>query len=954
MNLQNLKVFSGSSNAAPTATPAPVLPDVSNTDLYTVIEAETSVSTALTEQATYNGKNGLKLTDMYTEAAYTLDVAQETVYNLNMVGAAWKDVNFDLYVDDTLVDYATMHFDNDRSGTTWAYQQEEVAQLHLDAGTHTLKFVFYCDTFYFDSIVLEDTNSMYYHLIHDFKDITTAEGAFDLLEKYGASANIDVNADTVNHVYAPMSFWNMVGKNYETAAEMLEAYNECIVDPTVIVKNASGQEVSAMPEGTAYVSVDCMNIPSEVTLIAAVYSGKQLVAVTAMTRENGLATAAFTELSAGCNLKVLAMTDLAEAAPYAKEVYGTPYREIYVATTGKSTNAGTKEAPVNNLANALKIVKTINADMTGDIIVNVAPGTYKSSVSIDIDSTMGGKNGHKVIIRAEDMNNKPVLSGGEDLTGKWSKVDGENYYVASTSTRETRALFVNGYQATLARSDEWYSGALMNPAEKKNDSHVTDGILLSLSGGNKDFPKGLDQQTEVQSSRMQIVFSLQWANHRFPLDRIEYSGSNAYIYTTYPYYNAFCIEGLHTSTITPGQGQKFYLENSLLLLDKPGEFYFDKEDRKMYYYPYAEENMATIETWCAVTDGMMNITGVGSNNKVTNLEFDGISFRYGGYDDFTVKGVAFNQTDEWRLGGETYYGQHLFPAQIVAKYADSLVFKNCEFGSMGSSAIILEEGVSNSQITGSYFHDIAGTGVVLGDYRDGNSAASGTERCKNIEIDNNIFRRTAQEFQGLTAISVYYVGNANIHHNDIKDTSYSGIVVGWGWGYDDPVDCGNHNISYNKIDNVMQTMGDGAHIYTLGNLRGTQINDNYVIDPGQIKAPGIYFDQGTGYTNVCDNVVTNAYDNSSEYWFFARQLVNINNCFAGYNHTDGRDPSKIYGTNGTSTKEVALKGNSYRVSTWSTAAQRIMAEAGLEDKTRLNEIDTYPTWRTMRMLDIPN
>ena len=444
------------------------------------------------------------------------------------------------------------------------------------------------------------------------------------------------------------------------------------------------------------------------------------------------------------------------------------------------------------------------------------------------------------------------------------------------------------------------------------------------------------------------------ANHRFPIDSVSYSGSYAYVNTTYPYYNAFCIEGLHTSTITPGQGQKFYLENSLLLLDKPGEFYFDKAARKMYYYPYANENMATADTWCAVTDGMMNITGVGSSNKVTNLEFDGISFRHSGYDDFTVKGAAFNQTDEWRLGGETYYGQHIFPGQIWVKFADSLVFKNCEFASMGASAIIMEEGVTNSQVTTSYFHDLAGTGIVLGDYRDGNSAPVGTERCKNIEVDNNIFRRVAQEFQGLTAISIYYVGNANVHHNDIKDVPYTGISVGWGWGYDDPLDCGNHNISYNKIDDVMQTMGDGAHIYTLGNLRGTQINDNYIIDPGEIKAPGIYFDQGTGYTSVSDNVVTNAYTTSSEYWFFARQLVNINNCFAGYNHTDGRDPSKIYGTNGTDTDDVALKGNKYRVTSWSTAAQRIMAEAGLEDKTRLNEIDTYPAWRTMRMLDIPN
>ena len=935
-----------------TATPAPVLPEVSNSSLYTVIEAENAISTSAAA-VTYNGKTALKLTNtVQTSATYTITTEQETVYNLNLVGAAWKDVSFNLSVDNTPAEYLTMSFDDDRSSTAWPYLQEEITSLHLGAGTHTLKFDFYCDTFYFDSIVLEDTNSMYYHLIHDFKNVTTSEGAYNLLKQYGKAANIDVDADTVNHIYAPMSFWKMVAKDFDNGEELLAAYTDCIADPTVAVKNSDGQEVGVLPAGLADISVNCVDIPADVSLIAGVYNGNKLIDIRALTREGDAATTAFANLSAGSTLKVLAFAGLDSATPYAKDVYGTVYREIYVATTGKSTNPGTQLEPVNNLANAMKIVKSINQDMTGDIIVNVAPGTYKSTVTINIDPTMGGKNGHKVIIRAADMTQKPVFSGGEDLTGKWKQVSGQNYWVATTTTRETRALFVNGYQATMARSDGWYAGVLMDPATPKNDSHVTDGIMVSFYG-NSDFPKGLDQQTATQQSRMQIVFSLAWANHRFPIDGISYDDNNAYVYTTYPYYNAFCIDGLHTDTITPGNGADFYLENSLLLLDQPGEFYFDKAARKMYYYPYAQEDMATVETWCAVTDGMVNISGVSSQNKVTNLEFDGISFRYGGWDDITVKGAAFNQTDEWRLGSETYYGQHIFPGQIWVKYADSLVFKNCEFASMGSSALIFEEGVSNSRITGSYFHDLAGTGVMLGDYRDGNSAPVNTERCKNITVDNNIFRRTAQEFQGLTPISVYYAGNVSILHNDIKDTPYTGISIGWGWGYDDPADCGNHNISYNKIDRVMQTMGDGGHIYTLGNLRGTQINDNYIIDPGQVLAPGIYFDQGTGYTTACDNVVTEAYTTSTDRWLFARKYVNINNCFVGYNHTDGRDPTSFYGSQGTSTSEVALNGNNYRVSSYSDTAQKIMAAAGPQDKTMLNSISAYPSWRTMRMMDIP-
>ena len=765
------------------------------------------------------------------------------------------------------------------------------------------------------------------------------------MREYGSDASIDLAADTANHIDASMSFWKMVGKDYASYEEMYADYKECVIDPVVTVKDANGCKVTALPEGTAYVILDCADIPESVSVISQVYSGSELIKQTQHSAPvNNLSTVKFTDLPAGCTLKIEVLSD------ELNNNQSGIYRELYVAPGGSASAAGTEAAPVNTLEAALNIVKGINASMTGDIIVNVAPGTYNISETIEIDSAMGGKNGYKVIVRAQDPDNKPVISGGEDLTGKWTKVDGQEYWVADTSATDTRTLYVNDYQATLARTSNQYQGSYIATTEetKEADHHTVDGLKVSKS----KFPQGLED-----ADRLAIVFNVGWANHRFPVESVSYDNQYANLYMTFPYYNEFCREenGL-TDTTAPTEDKSFYLENAMELLDEAGEFYFDAANQKMYYYPYANEDMTTVKTVCGVTDILVNIEG-SSKNKVNNLQFEGISFKYGAYDTPTEQGAGFDQADAMRLGSAVVagYGTHLFPAQIQVNYADAVVFTDCEFACLGSNGLAFIEGVSNSAVTGSYFHELSGTGVTIGSFNHGQAMNGMVERSKDISVDNNIFRRCAQEYMGLTAVSLYYASNVNVSHNDIKDLPYTAISIGWGWGYDDPEECGGHTINYNKIENVMQVLSDGSHIYTLGNLRGTQINDNYLIDPGDLKASAIYFDQGTGYTNAYDNVITEA-TGSSDKWLFARKDVGINNCFAGFNHSDGKAPDsysdfteQYYGI----ADGVTLKGNKIKVSSWSATANKIMAEAGVEDQARLNEIDTYPTWRTIPMMRAP-
>ncbi len=928
---------------APTPTPPSVNPDVSDRAMRTVYEGENYKSGSLSK-TTYNGASVATATSE-SSVTYTVTVPEDTIYNLYMKGAAWKDVSFDIALDGTVYYYETAHFQSDRN-STFSYNEECVATFPLSKGIHTIGFTFYCDTYYFDSFTLEDTYSKEYRILYGIKDIATSQGMYEALLSAGDYIYVDVAADTADLAYPEMAFWGMVGKDYSTPAELKALYESVLADelanPTVKIKNASNVSVSDLPAGKSTVTVDCADIPTNTSLVCAIYKGGKLVQIPQVQLSNSTSVSfSLTDVQAGSELKILAITDMEDLKPYTSS--GT-YMDFYVATTGKSTNAGTSpDAPLATLAQALTKVKSVNSQMTGDIIIHVAPGVYRSNVTIEIEPTMGGQNGYKVIIQGDDPDNRPVLSGGEPLTGKWSKVSGKNYWVATTSTRETRALYVNGYQAVLARSSNVYDGDYITPSSPKNEYHIADGLKVSLSS-YPNFPKDL-----VGETRLQMVYNLAWANQRFPIDSVTYDSNYAYINATYPYYNALLLSG-HTSTVQPTEGRDFYLENAMALLDEPGEFYFDKANRKMYYYPYTNEDMTTAETYCAITDGLLTIQGASSTNRVENVEFKNISFKHGAWDDATTYGAAFNQADELRRGTATGYSQHLMHTQIMVNFADGLVFDGCEFANLGSSAMYMVEGVTNSKVVNCDFHDISGGGISISNYLH-NSNYSGVGRCQNIEIGNNVFRRIAQEFMNLPAVAVYYADSVNVHHNDIKYLPYSGISIGWGWGYYEPDDTGNHTVSYNKIEEVCKVLDDGAQIYTLGDQKNMHLNDNYLIDPGNYRRGGVYFDEGTGYISMTDNVVQKAKD-SGDFWLFARKYVNLNDNYAAYNHTDGGDPRR-FATFPMDASGVEYGTNYINQTSWKTTAQRVMSEAGPADKDRVSRVDYYPSWRTLPMLNLP-
>ena len=110
-------------------------------------------------------------------------------------------------------------------------------------------------------------------------------------------------------------------------------------------------------------------------------------------------------------------------------VPGASCVNVYVDMNAVNGGEGSKAAPFNTIEAAQSYVRTINKDMTGDIVVNIKGGTYRIEDTILLTDEDSGSNGHYVIYQpygyGSGSYDDVVISGGKKVTG-WttSEIDG--------------------------------------------------------------------------------------------------------------------------------------------------------------------------------------------------------------------------------------------------------------------------------------------------------------------------------------------------------------------------------------------------------------------------------------------------------------------------------------------------------------------------------------------------
>ncbi len=590
------------------------------------------------------------------------------------------------------------------------------------------------------------------------------------------------------------------------------------------------------------------------------------------------------------------------------------YKEFFVSVDGSDENDGTFDAPFKTVAKAKDAVKSVSPDMTGDIIVNIMPGYYYTSETIKFDESDSGKNGHQIIWKGYNALEKPVIGGGKRITG-WEKQQNGIYKTTAPDFSDLRTLYIDGFIGKRAASKYCY--------KMTGFTDAYDGMILD----KRNFPKLLKPENA------ETVWELYWLVLHIPLKNAIYSQNDVQLLFDSEPWGRNNIKG-NKDTMASEKGM-FHIENDLSLLDEFGEWYFDKDTKEIYYFPFPEEDMETVQIYGSDLETLMTIQGDTNIDRIENVSFKNISFKHSDYISANTEGIIANQDNQF-VTSETGsdLGGNITPAQIQINNAKNINFTGCEFKNFGSGALSMINSVSECEVIGNIFSDLGGSSIIMGSFNHKNEMPDGIDRTMNIEFANNVIRRTSANVKGSCGVSVYYTSGINIVHNDIKETPYSGITMGWGWGAEDIVATGNHNISYNRVEDVMQITTDGGHIYTLGPLRDTNITGNYCIDSRDANG-GIYLDQGTAYVNVTNNVIRD-----TTLWFNARANAGLFKVTADNNYTDTKNEN-------IGPDAVVINTHFYSTDSIPDEAQSIINNAGLEKqyKNLLSGIER-PEWRT--------
>jgi len=399
-------------------------------------------------------------------------------------------------------------------------------------------------------------------------------------------------------------------------------------------------------------------------------------------------------------------------------------------------------------------------------------------------------------------------SRGRRITG-WKRT-GENLWGARIAANwDFRELWVNGQRGIRARSPLLKVAGLIaehrdrfkfHPGEFQHWKHLADVEVVA-------FHKWVDVRLPVASvDTTNCVVSFTRSFRRTPEDN--------------------------------GQPVRYYIENAFEFLDAPGEFYLDRQTATLYYQPRPGEDLSKAEVIAPVLTQLLEV------KDAKKLQCRGLTFSHCEWN------LPANEAGDWQAAIAV-------PAAIRAENIQQCRFDNCTVTHVGTYGIHLDHGCRDNRISRCEFSDLGGGGIKIGTTKIDDQPASGNEvaYCR-IHDGGKVFHQAIGVWIGQSYAN-------RLTHNSIHDFYYSGISIGWTWGYGASMAYSNV-VEFNEIHHIGKLsngdeplLSDMGGIYTLGKQPGTVIRNNLWHDIAAVRYGGwaIYFDEGSSGIVAENNLV---------------------------------------------------------------------------------------------------
>ncbi|MBN2601260.1 MAG: right-handed parallel beta-helix repeat-containing protein, partial [Candidatus Marinimicrobia bacterium] len=530
--------------------------------------------------------------------------------------------------------------------------------------------------------------------------------------------------------------------------------------------------------------------------------------------------------------------------------------KIYVSASGRDSNDGSKVAPLATLEKARDLV--ISHSSEKEIEVILGDGIYYLDRPLAFSSDDFVNGNPMVTFRAENPH-KAIISGGKLIHLKWTKYNSRIIQARVDEDSEIDQFYVNGKRQRMAR----YPNAVpwKNVFDTWNLSHqiVPDENADALN------PNRVSRWQHPEGGYVHAMQSYLWGDMHWRIKGKTTGGK-------------LDLEGGWQNN-RPSEIHPTYriVENIFEELDVPGEWFYNKATKTLYYYPPDDVLLEKAKTEIVLLTQLVELHGF-DKQPVKNIHFDGLVFKHAAR--------TFMENKEPLLRSDWTVFRR---GAIFFDGAEDCSIRNSEFDQVGGNSIFINNYNKNIIIEGCYIHDSGANGIAfVGDpdavrsplfsyvpqnYNQIDLAAGPKTNNYPQEciVTDCLITRTGRDEKQTAGVQISMSYKIKVDHCSIYDIPRSGININEGT-------FGGHIIDHCDVFNTVLETGDHGSFNSWGRDRfwspdiretAAQVEKNLQLPYLDIIAPNtirnsrwrcdhgwdIDLDDGSGSYRIYNNVL---------------------------------------------------------------------------------------------------
>ena len=545
---------------------------------------------------------------------------------------------------------------------------------------------------------------------------------------------------------------------------------------------------------------------------------------------------------------------------------------IYIsAENGDDAFNGFSSVPDGNGSGPIKTIaqleRTINSLRIADVARPISVrfiGDYELDKPIELGAALtSGIYGNKISIADitfESCGSRSArIIGGKVLKGfkkdVFNGVECVSLHIPQVESGKWHFtdLYVNGKAAKMARYPK--SGTLKAQTTENPDN-------WALNNGSKWFVAFKDDLKDIDGIEDAIIsFNHFWIDEHSPVE--SYDKETGKI--TLKYCSRFMLTVDYFKN-SPSD-LHYYIENIPAAFSDENEWYLDVKHGMLYYIPESGCNVEELEIIAPTVKHFVTVCGT-NDNKAVGIRFRNLKFVATKGDYASVSTSLSSEKLEQKYTEYASDSQSCFAAHGALRFenAETCCVENCEIACAGVHAVEINKGCRNIRVEKCHITNCGAGGIkILG-------SACEDEDLRPTQgniIRGNTISDCGKRWAAGCGILVCHSALNEISENDISNLEYSGISVGWIWGYKASSTYGNL-ISNNHIHHIGQgRLSDMGGIYLLGRQHGTVVSGNIIHDvtSSNYGGMGIYTDEGSSYITIENNVVYRCKDSCYQHHY---------------------------------------------------------------------------------------